>query len=418
MAALNENTGPKDESQEACTWRTKAKSILSALWKFIKKWWLPLNFLVAVLVAMLAPAPGKAVVSVEAGPFRLVEMINIIIVFFISGLTLNTDEIGKAKKYWKGVLWGFVSILLITPCLGFAFTAINFTPPEFGAGLAIFSAAPTTLGVGAALVRSCKGNDSLATLLMTGTSLLSVFTIPVWLKGLVGSGGISSDGSGYSLQFNIGQMFWQLIVTLLVPSLIGKAARELWTPARNFAKKYKEYLGMFAVSNLAFIVWQSLSGAQEILVDQRFVNIIYVIIAAIIQHLIYLVFNAVVLRFIFRMPIEEAVAVWVMASQKSAPVAVTVITYITQVVATQGLLSVPCIIGQLSQIFIGSAFAPFVAKKVVKIKAARETLPSVVAVPTDGVGGVAPLENKSSKSLEHEENSTKSAELESVEAAK
>ena len=304
MAADKSNPAIDGDAM-APTWRTKTKAFLAALWKFIKKWWLPLNFLVAVLVAMLAPAPGKAVVSVEAGPFRLVEMINIIIVFLISGLTLNTDDIGKAKQYWGGVLWGFVAILGITPCLGFAFTAINFTPAEFGAGLAIFSTAPTTLGVGAALVRSCKGNDSLATLLMTGTSLLSVFTIPVWLKALIGSGGSSSDGSGYSIHLNIGQMFWQLIVTLLVPALLGKAARELSTPVRNFAKKYKEYLGMFAVSNLAFIVWQSLSGAQEILVEQKFVNILYVIIAAVVQHFIYLVFNAIVVRFVFNMPIKE-----------------------------------------------------------------------------------------------------------------
>lgn len=47
----------------------------------------------------------------QAGPFRLVEMINIIIVFFISGLTLNTDEMQKAKKYWKPVLYGLISIL-------------------------------------------------------------------------------------------------------------------------------------------------------------------------------------------------------------------------------------------------------------------------------------------------------------------
>ena len=41
------------------------KNVLAKILGFIKAQFLPLAFLVAVLVAMLAPAPGQAVVSVE-----------------------------------------------------------------------------------------------------------------------------------------------------------------------------------------------------------------------------------------------------------------------------------------------------------------------------------------------------------------
>ena len=298
-------------------------------------------------------------------------MINIIIVFFISGLTLDTKEIGRALKEWPGVVWGFITILGITPCLGFALIAIPFTPPEFAAGLAIFSAAPTTLGVGAALVRQSKGNDALALFLLTGTNLIAVFTLPLWLKALVGSG-TASDGSTYSLSFSLGQMIWQLLVTVLVPALAGKALRDLVPAVAQFARTYKTYLSMFSVANLAFIVWQSLSAAQSILVAQEFVNILYIIIAAILQHAIYLIFNALVVRFVFNMPVEEGVAVTIMGGQKSAPVAITAITFLTQVVSTQGLLSVPCIVGQLVQIFMGAAYAPFLAKRVTRMKNAKK----------------------------------------------
>lgn len=298
-------------------------------------------------------------------------MLNIIIVFFISGLTLDTKEIGRALKNWPGVVWGFVTILLVTPCLGFALKAIPFTPPEFAAGLAIFSAAPTTLGVGAALVRQSKGNDALALFLLTGTNLIAVFTLPLWLKALVGSG-TASDGSTYSLNFSLGQMIWQLLVTVLAPALVGKALRDLVPAVARFAKKYKTYLSMFSVANLAFIVWQSLSAAQSVLVAQKFVNILYVIIAAVLQHLIYLIFNGLVAHYVFHMPVEEGIAVTIMGGQKSAPVAITAITFLTQVVSTQGLLSVPCIVGQLVQIFMGAAYAPWLAKKVTRIKNARK----------------------------------------------
>lgn len=270
--------------------KVNVKDFFKKVLAFIKAQFLPLAFLVAVLVAMLAPAPGRAVVSVEAGPFRLVEMINIIIVFFISGLALKTDDMGRSLKQWPSLAWAVVAILAITPTLGFAFTAIPFTPPEFGAGLAIFSAAPTTLGVGAALVRQAGGNDALALLILTITNMIAVFTSPLWIKALLG------NNPEYNLSFQIPQVLWQLVVTVLVPAIIGKALRDLVPAARRFATKYKEELSMFSVANLAFIVWQTLSAAQNDLVHQKFVNILYVIIAAVVQHGIYLVFNFLVMR--------------------------------------------------------------------------------------------------------------------------
>ena len=105
---------------------------------------------------------------------HLVQEINIIIVFFISGLVLKTEDIRAALKHKVGVLYGFVAIIGITPCLGFALRAIPLTPPEYSYGLALFSAVPTTLGIGVSLVRSCKGNEGLALLLTVGTNVLGV----------------------------------------------------------------------------------------------------------------------------------------------------------------------------------------------------------------------------------------------------
>jgi sodium/bile acid cotransporter 7 len=129
---------------------------------------------------------------------------------------------------------------------------------------------------------------------------------------------------------------------------------------------------MLSVLCLAFIVWQTLSGAQALLVAQQFVQILYVILAAIAQHLVYLAFNVAVLAAVFKMPVEEGVAVAIMGSQKSAPVAVTAITYVTKDAGIQGLLSVPCIVGQLAQIFLGAAYAPWVARRVKRVQAARK----------------------------------------------
>ena len=123
------------------------------------------------------PTLGMRLEAAEVGPelrclplqigddIHIISEINMFIVFLISGLVLKTADLKRALKFKLGVIYGFVAILGITPCLGFALRAIPLQPPEYALGLALFSAMPTTLGVGMSLVRSCKGNDGLALLL-------------------------------------------------------------------------------------------------------------------------------------------------------------------------------------------------------------------------------------------------------------
>jgi hypothetical protein len=184
------------------------------------------------------------------------------------------------------------------------------------------------------------------------------------------------------------------IIVILVPSVIGKAVRDLVPPVQRFVDKWKTPLSMFATFNLAFIVWQALSGSQNIIVNTKFLYTFEAMMLAIAQHVIYLVsraarprragaldeeprsplsrrcalppqiFNYIVVWWVFKMPIREAIATIIMSSQKSAPVAVTVITFVATSADQQGLMAIPCITGQICQIFIGSALAPLLARQV------------------------------------------------------
>ena len=69
-------------------------------------------------------------------------------------------------------------------------------------------------------------------------------------------------------------------------------------------------------------------------------------------------------RYVIVLPVKDRVAVVIMGAQKSAPVAVTVNSYITPNVAQQGLFAIPALIGQLTQIFVGSALSRYFAREV------------------------------------------------------
>jgi sodium/bile acid cotransporter 7 len=72
---------------------------------------------------------------------------------------------------------------------------------------------------------------------------------------------------------------------------------------------------------------------------QAFTSILAVVAASSLLHVVLLVLNGLAVRYVLRLPYREAVAVMIMASQKSAPVAVTVISYLTPDLVQQGLMA-------------------------------------------------------------------------------
>lgn len=88
--------------------------------------------------------------------YRVIPTVHLCTIFVVSGLTLNTKEAVEALKAPKGLIYGLISILGITPLLGFVMLKIPFSEEAFSTGLAIFCTVPTTLSSGVALVTSVR----------------------------------------------------------------------------------------------------------------------------------------------------------------------------------------------------------------------------------------------------------------------
>ncbi len=166
------------------------------------------------------------------------------------------QDLKKAKGHVWGVVYGFIAVLFLTPCLGFAMReipldpqlfAIGESPPRDGwliaaaargtgtpaccssaagtcrcqapgslrcivlkwarlgasswarrdtlpAGLMIFCLVPTTLGIGVALVRSCKGNEGVAIVMTVGTNMIGVVR-SFGGRGVCGGGELAEIGA-------------------------------------------------------------------------------------------------------------------------------------------------------------------------------------------------------------------------------
>ena len=114
--------------------------------KFGKDNFLPLGFGTAIIIALSCPLPGTYLGSIKSGNFRLVALLNNIIVFFVSGLTLKAEEMGDVFKNRYAVIFGIFSINFLTTLLAFIMIRLPFPTENFAVGLTIFSTIPTTLG--------------------------------------------------------------------------------------------------------------------------------------------------------------------------------------------------------------------------------------------------------------------------------
>ena len=316
--------------------------IESPMSQFLKKQFLPLGLVLAAVVGTTYPAAG---LTVARWPTQYVA---VFIIFLCSGLMLRTDEIRAALSAWSGTLWGSISILLITPVIG---ATIAFQLPldrPFQMGLALFCCMPTTLSSGLALTNQARGNAALALMLTVATNFIGIFTVPLVLSQLLGHLG--------QVELSAADLLRKLCLMILVPLVLGKGLRRL---VEEWADRRRAGLTMFSSAALITVPWMKFSESSETLANAAVGGLLVLIVSGLLIHLLYLALNDVACR-LLRLPLAERKATVLLASQKTLPVAMTVLAFLPDSVAspqTRGLLAIPCITFHLGQIFIDAFLA-------------------------------------------------------------
>jgi solute carrier family 10 (sodium/bile acid cotransporter), member 7 len=268
----------------------------------------------------------------------------------VSGLTLKTDDVRTtvSSRGRAGLIYGILAILVFTPLLGFVAVQLPFSQIEFSYGLAIWCTVPTSLASGVSVTVQSGGNGALALLLTVVTNMTAVVTMPFWLSAMFAT---RTSGSTGGARVDAIDLLQKLLVTVLVPLLVGKAVRDFVPGARGLITRNKVSLGLFNNVFLVLIAWQTISAAADDLLAQPFFpDLFVVIIAATSQHLIYLAINWLVCTYVLKLALPELKAVLIMSSTKTFPMAITTIGYLQ--IGRSGFLTLPCICGQISQLFI------------------------------------------------------------------
>jgi len=121
---------------------------LEAVRRFVVENFLVVGFSVAVVFSLSYPLPGQYMGSIIVGSWniRLIQFLNNIIVFLISGLALQSINAKALLDSGCMLMYGILTINFITTLVAFIMIRLPFSTTSYALGLAIFATVPTTLG--------------------------------------------------------------------------------------------------------------------------------------------------------------------------------------------------------------------------------------------------------------------------------
>ncbi|PQQ21971.1 putative sodium/metabolite cotransporter BASS4 chloroplastic [Prunus yedoensis var. nudiflora] len=316
----------------------KGLSWAKPLSNFVANNFLPLALVGGVALGMANPSLGCLADTYSLSKFSTFG------IFIISGLTLHTGEIVAAAQAWPAGIFGLVSILLFTPYFSRIILQLQLQPPEFVRGLAIFCCMPTTLSSGVALAQLAGANSALALAITVITNLLGILI----------------------------QLFKSLVLTLLIPLILGKIFRESLRGIADFVDQNRKLFSKISAVFLSLVPWIQVSRSRSLLLMVKPPVFLVAIGMGVLLHLILLAFNALALKSISAVSggsrsvfskKENANAVLLVASQKTLPVMVAVVEQLGGALGESGLLVVPCVAAHLNQIIIDSFLVNFWLRK-------------------------------------------------------
>ncbi|KAK4593352.1 hypothetical protein RGQ29_017462 [Quercus rubra] len=248
----------------------------------------------------------------------------------VGGVTYNCVIKRKRRDHPQYLL---VSILMITPYFSRAILQMQLHPQEFVTGLAMFSRMPTTLSSGVALTHLAGGNSALALAMTVISNMLGILIIPFSISKFI------ADGVGVSVPTE--QLFRSLVLTLLVPLILGKVLRESFKGLGDFVDQNRK---LFSKLSALFLSLRSL------LLRVKPAVFLVAIGMGVLLHIILLAFNALAIKSfsavsggdksIFSKR-ENASALVLVATQKTLPVMVAVVEQLGGAFGESGLLVLP-----------------------------------------------------------------------------
>ncbi|MEW5297069.1 MAG: hypothetical protein WDW38_007175 [Sanguina aurantia] len=239
-----------------------AEHHLRKIWGTLLEHWFVLGVGVAIGVAAAVPDLGKTYGWVHAE--YTVKWGAIIVVFFLTGLTLKSRALLDASKRLRiHLLIQFLSLVL-TPAIGFGMAkllSLSSVDPDLIQGLIVAMAMPTTISSNVVFTRLAGGNEAVAVVNAVVGNLVGIFVSPAWLYLYLGQGGKAPYGI----------VIRGMALTVIAPLAAGQGIQICVPRSGVWIAWIQTKLNFGVISNvmILLLVWATFSNtfADKISVD-------------------------------------------------------------------------------------------------------------------------------------------------------
>ncbi|WP_245743000.1 bile acid:sodium symporter [Desulfobacula phenolica] len=244
----------------------------------------------------------------------------IFLIFIISGLLIESDQIKAGIKDIKSTVLALTVIILIAPM---AAGLLCLFPIDTGVAVGLFIVAvmPTTLSSGIVMTGAAGGNMAHALFVTILSNFIGIFSIPIILSVL-----LSFLHQEKELVIDQGAIISKLILLVLFPLMIGIVARAKVFNSETLDKFKLQVINQWMIIGIVFI---SLAGAKQVLLGKgpAFFSILIVVS---VFHLMLLGVSFLLVK-IFRVEKGRCESIIFMGSQKTLALSVMIqVTYFNE----------------------------------------------------------------------------------------
>ncbi len=285
----------------------------------IKKQWFLVS-LVLVFAAVMMDSSNSLlkiglVLKANNGP-----EIMIFLIFIISGLLIEIDQIQAGIRDVKSTVLALTIILVFAPAAAWLLCLFPLEPGVI-LGLFIVAVMPTTLSSGIVMTGAAGGNMAHALFITILSNFIGIFSIPVILSIL-----LSFLDQQKELVIDRSAIIIKLIFLVLVPLMIGIAAKARVFKSSQPGKFKLPLLNQWMIIAIVFI---SLSGTKQVILDSG-LTFFYILVLVSGFHLMLLGFSFSLVRF-FKVEKGRYESIIFMGSQKTLALSVMIqVTYFSE----------------------------------------------------------------------------------------
>ncbi|MBT5544813.1 MAG: bile acid:sodium symporter [Desulfobacula sp.] len=202
----------------------------------------------------------------------------IFIIFIISGLLIESDQIKAGIQDIKSTVLALAVIIIIAPI---AAGLICLLPLETGVAIGLFIVAvmPTTLSSGIVMTGTAGGNMAHALLITILSNFIGIFSIPVILSIL-----LSSLDQQKELMIDRGAIFFKLTILVLFPLIIGIMSKAVVFKTGQLGQFKLQVVNQWMIIGVVFI---ALSGVKQVILGSG-LSVFYILVLVSGFHLMLL----------------------------------------------------------------------------------------------------------------------------------